>query len=72
VHRILENGETVFAVSLRGIHRDVGVANQVVRRVGRPMLRDADARTDKDFLALYLDRALDLVKKALGDHYLFR
>ena len=53
VHRRLEDDDPALAARLRRVHRDVGVAQQVVGRVdARPAGGDADAGPDVDVATL--------------------
>ncbi len=53
VHRRLEDRHPVLPRALRGIHRHIGVAQQLCRAdLADPCGRDTDARTDGDLLAI--------------------
>ena len=56
VHRRIENLIARFAARLRLIHRDVGVTNQIDRRIVALTERDADADGAEDFVRPDLER----------------
>ena len=68
VHQRLEDGDAIRPAALGAVHRDVGVAQQVVR-AGDPVAGrgDADARADRDLLAQDRERDPQRVDDAMGD-----
>ena len=68
VHRRLEDRDAALAGCLGGVHRDVGVAQQLVGVLADPAADgDADAAADRDLLALDRERDLQRVDHALRD-----
>ena len=69
VHARLEDLDAVLAVALGHVHRDVGVAQQLVGRlVARRQHRDPDAGVDEELLAALRERRLERGQQPLGDH----
>ena len=72
VHRGLEDLVAALARLLRHVHRDVGVAQELLRASSPPSPvpsddGDADARADEDLLALEVERLLQHLHDPVGD-----
>jgi hypothetical protein len=68
LHGRVEQLEAVLALVLGEVHRDVGVAQQLLAGGGpRQAHRDADARRDRDVLAAQVERHLERLDEARGD-----
>jgi hypothetical protein len=66
VDRRLEHRYAVLAGRLRGVHRDVGVAQQLVGADARARRRDADADADVDLPPVERERPAQRLDDAVG------
>ena len=67
VHRFVEKLKRITAGILRAVHRDLGLAQQVIRGgVDVPAHRDADARRDMDVLAFNAERKAECFEQSSG------